>query len=145
MTNSVTIKFDSECLKHINLFQSVTKASVKDCIIDFDKILFVVNKGQAGLAIGKNGNNIKNLRRLLKKNIEVVEYSESLIEFLNNIFRPVKVKNIVNPEENAVKKVVRVNIESEEQINPKALARSKARKARDLLKKYFNIDDVNIQ
>lgn len=145
MSNGVKIKLDSECLKHINLFQAVTKASVKDCIIDIDRILFVVNKGQAGLAIGKNGGNIKNLRRLLKKNVEVVEYSDVLPEFLNNIFRPVKVKDVINPEMNAARKVVRVSIEGEDQINPKALAHSKIRKARGLLKKYFDIDDVNIQ
>lgn len=146
MSNGVTIKLDSECLKHINLFQSVTKASVKDCIIDNDRILFVVNKGQAGLAIGKSGVNIKNLRRLLKKNIEVIEFSESLPEFLNNVFRPLKVTEVIDSESgNGLRKVIKVSIESENEINPKALARSKARKSRDLLKKYFNIDDINIQ
>ena len=66
-------------MKHINLFQSITKASVKDCIVGLDRVLFVVNQGQAGLAIGKSGVNIRNLQRLMKKRIEVIEFNSELI------------------------------------------------------------------
>ena len=141
----VTIKFDSECLKHINLFQSITKASVKDCIVGFDRVLFVVSSGQAGLAIGKNGANIRNLQRLIKKRVEVVEFNSDLVSFLNNIFRPVRVREFEEPSRSDSRRVIKVSVESDSnQISPKSFVRGKIKKARPLLKKYFDIDDVTI-
>jgi len=141
----VTIKFDSECLKHINLFQSITKASVKDCIISLDRVLFIVSKGQAGLAIGKNGANIRNLQRLMKKRIEVIEFNDDLVSFLNNIFRPVRVREFEEASRSDSRRVIKISVESDNtQISPKAFVRSKIKKARPLLKKYFDIDDVTI-
>jgi len=138
-----TIKLDSECLKHINLFQAVTKAGVKDCIIDLDRVLFIVKAGQAGLAIGKSGVNIRNLERLIKKKVEIVEFNDDLTSFLNNIFRPVRVKEAVNADINN-RSIVKVTIDNDSHINPKSFVRAKIKKARGLIKKYFNVDDINI-
>ncbi|MFA5406389.1 MAG: NusA-like transcription termination signal-binding factor [Candidatus Nanoarchaeia archaeon] len=143
MSSNLKIIFDNECLKHINLFQSITKASVKDCIIDLDKIMFVVKEGQAGLAIGKNGANIKNLQRLIKKKVEIIEFNNDLKSFLDNIFRPVKVKESVNVD-GGNRRVVKVSVENDNHINSKSYVKSKVKKARGLLKRYFNIDDINI-
>jgi len=141
----VKIKLDVECLKHINLFQSVTKASVKDCVMDYDRVLFIVNPGQAGLAIGKGGVNIRNLQRLIKKKIEVLEFNDDLRLFLNNIFRPVKVTDVEDVDRSDDKRVIKVSVEADpSQISPKAFVRGKIKKARPLLKKYFDVDDVTI-
>ena len=45
----------------MSMFQSVTGATAKDCIIDdkMDRVIFVINPGEMGLAIGKNGVVIK--------------------------------------------------------------------------------------
>ena len=41
-----------------------------------------------GFAIGRNGENIKKLHRILGKRVEMVEESDNLEEFLKNVFRP---------------------------------------------------------
>jgi hypothetical protein len=51
----MNIKFDSDIILSINLFSDVTSVMPRDCINFEDKVVFVVNQGQAGLAIGKNG------------------------------------------------------------------------------------------
>ncbi len=141
--SSIRLKFDSETLKHINLFQSVTKATVKDCIIDTNKVLFVVERGQAGLAIGKNGTNIRNMERLLKKKVEVLEFSNDLKSFLDNIIRPIKVIGVERYNRNG-REGVKMSIDPDNHINPKSFAKLRIKKTRFLLKKYFNIDDVNL-
>ena len=57
------IKLTSDELRLMSLFQSVTSATARDCIVDekMDRVIFVVNKGQMGLAIGKGGSTIKQL------------------------------------------------------------------------------------
>ena len=51
------IKLTSDELRLMSLFQNVTGAVARDCIVDnrMDRVIFVVNKGQMGLAIGKGG------------------------------------------------------------------------------------------
>ncbi|MBA3043855.1 NusA-like transcription termination signal-binding factor, partial [archaeon] len=65
------IKFDTSTMQYITLFENLTKARVKDCLGLEEKIVFIVNKGQLGLAIGKNSVNLKKLKFVLKKNIDI--------------------------------------------------------------------------
>lgn len=73
------IKFTSHEMRYIALFESITNASVKDCIIDEEqaRVLYVVNVGQVGVAIGRGGRNIHTLERMTGKKHEIIEYSES--------------------------------------------------------------------
>ncbi|HEU0143898.1 MAG TPA: NusA-like transcription termination signal-binding factor, partial [Nitrososphaera sp.] len=66
------IKLTSDELRLISLFQSITSATARDCIVDdkMDRVIFVVNKGQMGLAIGKGGSTIKQLQNMVAKKIE---------------------------------------------------------------------------
>ena len=54
MTQS--IKLSSDQLRLLSLFQKITKATARDCLDDEkqDRIIFVVNEGKMGLAIGKD-------------------------------------------------------------------------------------------
>ena len=58
---TLTIKLTTDQIRLMSLFQNVTKTNAHDCIDDVkkDRIIFVVNEGNMGLAIGKNGSNIK--------------------------------------------------------------------------------------
>ena len=72
----MNIKFDGDVILSMNLFSDVTSVIPRDCINFEDRIIFVVNQGQAGLAIGKNGMKIKMLQEMLKKDVIVIEYSD---------------------------------------------------------------------
>lgn len=56
-------------MRYIALFESISGASVKDCIVDEveQRAIFVVNQGQVGVAIGKGGRNIHTLERMTGK------------------------------------------------------------------------------
>ena len=56
-----SIKLTMDQMRKISLFQNITKVTPRDCIDDEkqDRLIFVVNEGKMGLAIGKNGSNIK--------------------------------------------------------------------------------------
>ncbi len=63
------IKFTCDEMRYIALFESISGASVKDCIIDEEqgRAIFIVNQGQVGVAIGKGGRNIHTLERMTGK------------------------------------------------------------------------------
>jgi N utilization substance protein A len=72
MTSGIKITCDE--MRYIALFESVSGAGVKDCIIDEEqgRAIFIVNKGQVGVAIGKGGRNIHTLERMTGKKMAVV-------------------------------------------------------------------------
>src|SRR3712207_8860158 len=74
------IKLTSDELRLMSLFQSITSATARDCIVDekMDRVIFVVNKGQMGLAIGRGGATIKQLQNMVPRRIELVEYSDNV-------------------------------------------------------------------
>ena len=85
-----SIKLSTDQMRLISLFQNVTKATARDCLDDEkqNRIIFVVNEGKMGLAIGKGGSTIKSLQNILKRDVELVEYFDDPIKFLKNILNP---------------------------------------------------------
>src|SRR3989454_503746 len=88
------IVFDEQTIKYVALFQDLTRTTVVDCVDAGDKLIFVVKEGDIGKAIGKKGENIAKLKRLINKDIHVVEYSEHPDKFVANVFRNFDVKSV---------------------------------------------------
>ena len=87
------IKFDSDSMSWIMLFESMTGAKVKDCIAN-EKLIFIIEENEMGKAIGRNGFNIKRMENKLKKKIKLVEFSNDVLQFIKNIVYPVEVLDI---------------------------------------------------
>ncbi len=137
------IKLTSEEMKYMALFESITGATTQDCLIDekLARIIFVAKPGDMGLAIGKGGKNINMLRRMTSRQIEVVEYSETPEGLIRNSLAPAKLKEI-RVTERPEKKIVVVEVDARD----KAIAIGKngrtIDKARLLVKRYFDIDQI---
>jgi len=141
-----SIKLTMDQMRKISLFQNITKVTPRDCIDDEkqDRLIFVVNEGKMGLAIGKNGSNIKSLQNLLKRNIELVEYFNDPIKFLKNLLNAklineVKISTRVDGSPQAI---VLVNPNNKGLVVGRA--GRNAEKARLLAKRYFDIPSVVI-
>ena len=83
-----TISFKER--RYIEELRILTKSTAIDCMMDerFDRIIYVIRPGDMGLAIGKKGENIRRMQKVLGKKIEMVEYSENPEDFIANMFRP---------------------------------------------------------
>ena len=88
------IAFSNEVMQYINMASNIIKIDVIDCMITEDKLIFIVKKGQLGIAIGSKAKNLEKLKRLFKKNIKFVEFDEDKERFVLNLCKPYKVKNI---------------------------------------------------
>ncbi|MBS7605167.1 MAG: NusA-like transcription termination signal-binding factor [Candidatus Bathyarchaeia archaeon] len=140
------IRLTNEELEHMRLFESITGAMVRDCIIDnkFDRIIFVIKEGEAGLAIGKGGRNITLLEKITGKKYEIVEFSEDPVQFLKNVLKPANVKEVRITKRANGSVIAVISVDGKD----KGVAIGKngrnAEKARILAKRYFNIDNVLI-
>ncbi len=135
------VKLSAEEIRYISLFEKITGAFIKDCIASKyeNKIVFVVKKGDMGLAIGKKGTNIQKVRQVIGKKVEVFEYSDDPAEFVKNLFHPYRIKNVLLTE-NEGKKIVHVDIDDRD----KAMAngRNQMMKVKMLAKRHHKISDI---
>jgi len=138
------IKLTAEEMRYIALFQDLTRASVKDCIIDENenRIIFLVKPGDMGLAIGRNGINIKRLKRLLGRNIEVVEWADNIEQLAKNALAPARVLNVKVLTTPSGKKKVLVTVDPQDKGVAIGKAGRNVARARMILKRYFDIDSV---
>ena len=140
------IKLTSVEMRYIALFQSITGATVKDCIVDdeLNRIIFVVKEGSIGMAIGKRGKNIHTLEKMTGKKHEVIEHSENPAQFIKNALKPAKVDEVRITERMDGKTIAVISV------NPKdkgvAIGKNgrNAERIRFLAKRYFQIQSVSI-
>ena len=141
------IKLSTDQIKLMSLFQNVTGATARDCIEDEkqDRVIFVVNQGKMGLAIGKGGSTIKNLQNVVKRNVELVEYSEEPAEFLKNMLNPKLVSEVkINKRlDGSLQAIILVDAKKKGIVVGRE--GRNAEKARLLAKRYFQISSVLIQ
>ncbi len=128
-------------IRYMSLFESLTGALARDCIVDGKNIVFVVKEGNMGLAIGKNGRNVKRLEKLLGKHVELVEYAPDPKQFLKNIFYPAHVIN-VNIIERGGRKIAYVVVDSKDKRALGKRINSRLKLARTLASRHFGIDNV---
>jgi len=88
------VTFTGDTLRYASLFQDVTRTTVVDCLDTPDRIVYVVQRGDIGRAIGKKGENVAKLRRLMNRDLLVVEFAEDAETFIANVFRNYKVKKV---------------------------------------------------
>lgn len=81
------ITIDSDMMKYIAIFESLTDVAVKDVVELDDHLVFIVAEGHANKAIGKNGATIERVKKMLRKKVRAVEFSKDPKLFLMNIFR----------------------------------------------------------
>ena len=110
MTSGIKITCDE--MRYIALFENVSGASVKDCIIDEEqgRAIFIVNQGQVGVAIGRGGRNIHTLERMTGKKHEIIEYSEDPVQFIKNALKPAAVREVRVSERTDGKKMAVVTV-----------------------------------
>ena len=134
---NVTIKLDNDTIQKLAIFESITRTSLRDCIEEEEEILFVINNKDLGKAIGKGASNIKLLQRKFNKKILLIGFDSDPKLFARNLFKPIPIKNI-----NLTNNILNIMIVG----NQRAFPSKKVKKAKMLLKKYFNnIDDVKVK
>ncbi|MFB6200213.1 MAG: NusA-like transcription termination signal-binding factor [Candidatus Nanohaloarchaea archaeon] len=138
-----TVKYDTENIRAINMFESVTGVQARDVILKEDEAYFIVPEGKAGMAIGKGGEVVKKVQRNLDKDVKIFEYSDNLGKFLNNLV-PSDLRG-VDIEENGSEKEVEINVSRDNKGKVVGKNGRKIDSIREVLQRTHNVDDVTVE
>ena len=141
-----SIKLTTDQMRMMSLFQNVTGATARDCVEDEkqDRVIFVVNSGKMGLAIGKGGVHIKSLQNIVKRNVELVEFDDDPAKFLSNLLNSKLISEVkINKRTDGSKQAV-VMVDPRKKGIVVGREGRNAEKARMLAKRYFDITSVLI-
>ena len=148
------IKIDREAMELISLFNNISGAIIKDCLVfknldnSSEAIVFLVKEQDVGKAIGKAGEHVKDLKSKLNKKIDVIAFSEDLNKFIQNILQTTKnsilVQDIEVKESRNQKKTVIITVRPQDRGKAIGKEGSMIRKIKILVLRYFEVDNVII-
>ncbi len=112
-----------------------------------NRLIFVVEKGELGRAVGRGGRKLKTMKRLLmddlSRNIEVVEFDDTPEGFVMNLLSPARVPKVKILKQNNETVAIAYVIEQDKSI---AIGKNgrRIKRARLLAKRWYDIDNVKI-
>jgi len=130
----------------LSMFQGMTGATARDCVIDEkqNRVIFVVAKGQMGLAIGKGGASVKKIERAFRRPVEVVEWADDVDGIVRNSLGAKYVQEVrVGDRIDGTKGVV-VVVDYRKKGVVLGFGGRNAQKVRLLVQRYFGIGNVQI-
>ncbi|MHA1167414.1 MAG: NusA-like transcription termination signal-binding factor [Candidatus Hodarchaeales archaeon] len=143
----MSYRVSSDELKFMSLLENLTGTMPKDCIIDNSKenrIIAVIQRRDLGKFIGRGGSVIRKVRMELQRDIEVVQWADTLEEFASNSVNPARVSRVEVIDRDG-KKTVMLTVHQDDR--GKAIGR-KGRtisRAKILLKRHYGIENVMIR
>ena len=143
----MTIKFSTNEIRYIALFESMTGAMVKDCLVDDEngKLTFLVKKGDMGLAIGKRGSTVAKVQKTVDKGVEVIEHSDDPVEFIGNLMAPAKIRSIRILQKENGEKIATLETDSRNKRTAIGKGGQNIERARLLAKRQHNIKNIIIK
>jgi N utilization substance protein A len=143
----MSVKFTTNEIRYIALFETVTNATVKDCIIDdeHDKVTFLVKKGDMGLAIGKRGSTIAKMQKSVDKSVEIIEYSDDPGEFIRNLLSSAEISSIEFSTDSKGNKIATLDVDSKNKRNAIGKNGQNIQRARQFAKRQFEISNLIIK
>ncbi|VVB82208.1 Uncharacterised protein [uncultured archaeon] len=86
-----------EDMRHLNLFSRVTRINTRFCMQYNGTIIFCVPQSSVIKAVGRGGENIKQISDILRKRVKIIPCPRGIQDakyFIENIVRPVTFKDL---------------------------------------------------
>ena len=130
------ISYDQQTIGLINIFERITRASVKDCFPVDDTLYFVIQSGDLGKAIGKQGANIRKFSMMMKKQVKVIEFNQDPCRFAANLLFPIRPAEVTQ-DDNLILIKAKDSIEK-----GKIFGREKTnlKRVQEIMSKYFPVE-----
>jgi len=82
----------------MKIFDLITRARLKDCIMTDNMVLYIVEEGEIGKAVGKGGINVRKLETKFKRKVKLAEFSLNVMTFIKNLVAPIQLASTEETE-----------------------------------------------
>lgn len=140
------VKLSMDDMAMIARFEQITGAAAIDVIRDDEgeRIIVVVREKQLGKAIGKGGVNVRAASDAFGRVVDVVEIADTAEEFVKSALAPARVEAVKIIEHRDGNKVASVTVKSEDRGIAIGRDGRNVARARILVKRHFDLDNVVI-
>lgn len=135
------MKYDTDLIKKITMFEDMTGASVKDALYYKENLTFIVEAGDMGKALGKNKQHVRRLQDKLNDDVKVAEFDEDVLTFTQKFLKPLDIESIEKDGD-----VITV-YGGDERTNGIIIGRggTNLRELEDVVQRYFDIDEIKVK
>lgn len=134
----MNVKLGTEEIRSVSVFVKVTGIQPKDCLITDATLFFVLDPKAMVVAIGKNGDNVKKLRKTFGKNIKLFAKYETAEETIKNMIPNVKSLKISDGIA-----VASIPLEDKSKVIGRGGGNIKAMK--EILERHFALKDLKLR
>ncbi|MEN3047547.1 MAG: NusA-like transcription termination signal-binding factor [Candidatus Caldarchaeales archaeon] len=139
-----SVKITESEFQYISFFQRVTDVQPLDCVVIDDMVVYVVNAGDVGKAVGRKGNIVQELKNIQRKRIKIVEFSQDPKKFIANALQPATVSEVELVERDG-RLFARVKVPDEEKGRAIGRGGVNLRAAAELARRHFGVERIVIR
>lgn len=138
----MSVTLSDEARQHIAAFEEATDATAHDCVVEDDRVAFVVAAGEMGAAIGPAGDYVEGLEAKLGTDVILVEDADTAAAFVANALSPAAVRNVTVSENDTT--VAYVEVHPDDRGVAIGVDGHNIDLARTLAARHFDVDDVQL-
>jgi len=138
----MSVTLSDEARRYIALFDDETDVPAIDCLVDDDRLAFVVPVGTMGQAIGPGGKHVRRVESSVGRDVTVVEDADTAADFVANALAPAAVYNVTVSENDTTIAYAEVDADDRGVAIGKDGRRIDV--ARRLAKRHFDVDGIEL-
>jgi len=136
------VTLSDEARRFIGLFGEETDVSPNDCLVESDRVVFLIPAGEMADAIGPNGRTVRRVEETMGRTVELVEDAETPSAFIKNVLAPAVVRGVtVSDQGDRIAYVEVVDADRGVAIGSDG---QHIDTARELARRHHDIDDIQL-
>jgi len=137
------VTLSDEARRFIGLFDAETDVSPTDCLVESDRVVFLIPAGKMADAIGPDGQIVQRVEQKIGRRIELLEDADTPEAFVENMLAPAVVRGVTISEQG---ETVVAYVEVVEADRGVAIGTDgeHIKTARKLARRQFGIDDIQL-
>ncbi|WP_435334788.1 NusA-like transcription termination signal-binding factor [Haloarchaeobius sp. TZWWS8] len=138
----MVITLSDEARRILALFEDVTGAAGRDCLVEDDRVVVLVATGDMGEAIGPGGQHVREFEKQLGREAKLVEDAATAEDFVANALAPAAVFNVTISENGDT--VAYAEVAEEDTGVAIGTDGRNIETARRLAARHFDVDDIQL-
>ena len=136
------VELSDEARRYMGRFDELTGVAPRDCLVEGDRLVFVIPAGEMAAAIGQGGTTVTEAEQRLGRSVELVEDADTPESFVASALAPAAVTAVTISEQDD--RVAYVEVAPADRGVAIGADGQNIETARTLAKRHYDVDDVQL-